>query len=448
MSKSKPAKPPIEKFSITEDTDLFTLQLKNDKLKNIIKDYNERYLYWDEVQRRDKIDEIDYIDLWKLLKLNRTIKARQIAINEHAAYTFQYNYTDHIAKQLHRFDLNLGGVLEGSTTIPEGQGDRYMINALMEEAIASSQLEGAATTRKAAKELLRSERAPKNQSEKMIVNNYLTIQEIKKYTETKLTPELILKLHKTITNQTLLKRENEGKFRETNDVKVVDGVSGEIYYDPPPHETIEKTINDICKFANHESNNEFIHPILRAISLHFLIGYLHPFVDGNGRTARALFYWYLLSKGYWLLEYISISKMILNSPAQYARSYICTEDDDNDLTYFFNYNLKIITQSLKGFRRYVSKQIETKTKIYDLNKIDGLNERQVEIIFKIQKEKHKMFSIKEIQNTFGTVYQTARTDLDGLVRLELLVKKKSGKKLLFHRSEKFNQEIEKLRKKQ
>lgn len=44
-----------------------------------------------------------------------------------------------------------------------------------------------------------------------------------------------------------------------------------------------------------------------------MIAYMHPFVDGNGRTARALFYWYMLKSGYWLTEYLSISRVIAKS---------------------------------------------------------------------------------------------------------------------------------------
>ncbi len=445
MSKSNPINPPPSEIDFSKDLETIS-KLSHPEVIATIKDFNDKYLYWDEVIRREIPEMITHESLWKLMKLNRKIKSKKIKVSELGGYQFDSNTTDFISKSLHRFDLNLGGVLEGSTTIPEGQGDKYMINALMEEAIASSQLEGAATTRKIAKDLLRTERKPQNISERMIVNNYLTIKELKKFTDRKLTPSLILHIHKTITSDTLELSKNEGKFRTNNNVNVVDGITGEIYYTPPDFNEIPQVINDICSFANSNQGNDFIHPIIKAITLHFLIGYLHPFVDGNGRTARALFYWYLLSKGYWLVEFISISKTILNSPAQYSRAYICTENDDNDLTYFYNYNLKMLSRALEGFRKYISKQISNKTNIYALQKIKDINERQVEIIFKIQKEKHKMFTIKEVQNTYNIVYQTARTDLLKLEKLGFLFQKKSGKKLLFFKSNRFDSLLDEAKK--
>lgn len=52
--------------------------------------------------------------------------------------------------------------------------------------------------------------------------------------------------------------------------------------------------------------------------LHFMLGYEHPFVDGNGRVARAMFDWAMLRNGYWLFEFISVSRIIRQAPAKYA----------------------------------------------------------------------------------------------------------------------------------
>jgi len=443
MSKAKPLPPPENDFDFKNDINLIIRHRTDLEVSQLVKEYNERYLYWDEVQRRKMPEGLDHESFWKLMKYYRLSRANNIKISDLPGFNFHYNMTDNIAKQLHRFDLNLGGVLESSANVPEGQSNKYMISSLMEEAIASSQLEGAATTRKVAKEMLRSERKPRNTSERMILNNYLTIQEVKKFSKSKLTPELICKFHKTITEGTLDHPTTEGSFRTNNEVQVVDNITGEVYYTPPNHEIIQKAILDICEFANSQKGNDFIHPIIRAITLHFLIGYLHPFVDGNGRTARALFYWHLLSKGYWLAEYISISKVIIESPSQYSRAYICTEDDQNDLTYFYHYNFKCLMKATKQFRNYTVMKVREKTKLYDLQRIKGLNERQIEVIQKVQKEKHKFFSIKEIQNTFDIVYQTARTDLLELEKIGYLIQKKSGRKILFHRSHDFDNVLKK-----
>ena len=85
-------------------------------------------------------------------------------------------------------------------------------------------------------------------------------------------------------------------------------------------------------FANSSAESPFVHPVVRAILIHFMIGYDHPFVDGNGRTARALFYWSMLRSGFWMTEYFSISSILRKAPSQYVRSYLHTESDDGDTT--------------------------------------------------------------------------------------------------------------------
>lgn len=438
-----PSIPPDSNIDYSNEAASLFRHLDNPDIKKLINEYNERYLYWDELKYKKIPDDISHEDLWKLVKQSRKLSQFGIKISDVSGFIFTYNITNQITKLLHQFDLNLGGILEGATTIPNDEKDRYLVNSLMEEAIASSQLEGAVTTRKVAKEMLRAERKPRNISEKMILNNYLTIKEVKKYKHEKLSSKLIRKIHSIVTKDTLDNPENEGVFRTTNEVKVVDVTTGDVFYTPPDHKFLEVLMEDFCDFANSKKDIGFIHPIIRAVILHFLIGYIHPFVDGNGRTARAIFYWFLISRGYWLLEYVSISKTIVEAPTQYARAYLYTEYDENDLTYFFNYNLKTIDKSLKKLQKYIERKIKEKRELFDLHQIDNLNERQVEIISKLLKEKHKLFSITEVQNIFGVVYQTARLDLLDLEKREFLVQKKSGKKLMFYRSDKFEEIIRK-----
>ena len=207
--------------------------------------------------------------------------------------------------------MNLGGTMGSSKIIHSEEKNRYLISSIMEESIASSQLEGASTTRRIAKEMLKSARKPRTSSEKMILNNYLTARMIKDIKIKKLTPEFILQIHKKITKETLEDKNFEGKFRESDDIKVIDETSGEVIYHPPKYELVPKLIQKVCDFANNK-NSSFIHPIIKASILHFLIGYIHPFEDGNGRAARSLFYWYLSKEGYWIIEFMSISRVIIN----------------------------------------------------------------------------------------------------------------------------------------
>lgn len=417
---------------------LFTDNELNIRLKEI----DAGYPYWDRFKRKTKdFDEPSEV-LWAIAKVVRNQHITNLSLCHLPEFKFKYNTTSKILQRLHEFDLHLGGVLEGKSIIPSDDRSRYLISSIMEEAIASSQLEGAATTREIAKQMLRTKRKPVTLSEKMILNNYLTIKKVLEYKDKKITKDLILEIHSIISKGTLENVANEGKFRENNKINVVDSVTGEIFYTPPSHEKIEMLMDHFCEFINTEDETQFTHPIVKGIILHFLIGYIHPFVDGNGRTARAMFYWFLLSKGYWLVEFMSISKIIIRAPAQYAKAYLHTEYDENDLTYFIDYNLKSLDLALQNLQNYIKRKVMEKKNLMHMIKHENVNERQADLMRGLIIDNHQSYTINEVQTQYGISYQTARTDLFSLQEMGYLKEKKFGKKLIFFKVDDFDDKLE------
>ncbi len=434
-----PERPP--EIEGNEIDDLFKY-LTNESLNQLIKEAISKYYYWSDFKYKFNSDQINAELLWKIVKINRDLSAENITIG--GRYTFKYNLTINTQQKLHEFDLNLGGRLGGEEIIPNSDKNRYLISSIMEEAIASSQLEGAATTRKDAKKMLREERKPKNESEQMILNNYNTIRKLKDLKDKKLTIDLILEIHSSITKNTLNNPNQEGQFRKSNDIVVVNP-NGDVVHIPPDFELLETLMKDYCDFANELNDKRFIHPIIRATILHFLMGYIHPFTNGNGRTARAIFYWHLLKEGYWLIEYMSISRMIKRSPGQYARAYLYSEFDDNDLTYFINYQLKTTELAFDSLKKYINRKIKEKQELYNFKIIKNINDRQIVILKSLFDEPKLTFTIKEIQNRFNTAYDTARTDIMGLEEYGLIKKNIIGKKkLIYYRSQNFDGVLSKL----
>lgn len=436
----KPEHPPSRSISDEEGKMILDLLSNPEEIEDVYK-VEVDYPYWDKFKVKTKDHKFESRLLWKFMKLNRNRSISRLQISKVNGFDFVYNTPRNVQEWLHQFDLNLGGTLEGKSIVPEKEKERYLISSLMEEAIASSQLEGAVTTREVAKNMLRESRKPKNHSERMILNNYLTIREILKYQDQKLTPELILRLHEIVTRETLDDANNEGRFRTNNDVKVVDHITGEVFYTPPDCIHLDQLMNDFCYFANAEGSQEFIHPIIRGIILHFLIGYIHPFVDGNGRLARTIFYWYLIKKGYWLIEFMSISRIIIRSPSQYARAYLFTEYDGNDLTYFIDFNLKSMDLALKSLKEYIKRKQQEKHQLFELIKSGNFNERQAEVIKQVLIKGDQSLTFNEIQSKFGITYQTARTDLLDLEVKGYLISKAIGKKFRFYKSDQFEEKI-------
>jgi Fic family protein len=381
-----------------------------------IKEINNDYLYWDKIKYK-KIDHLDPKQIWSIVKISRAFNYKHLTFGK---YHFNHVNTDYIQKILHYFDMNIGGYMGAKSIIPDSDKTRYLVSSIMEEAISSSQIEGANTTRKKAKEMLRKGVKPKNKSEQMIVNNYITIKHITQNRNDDLTPEKLLYIHGLVACDTLDNKAEEGAFRNSNDVHVVNHIDGEIVHTPPNQKEIEILIKDLCNFFNTDSKESFMHPILKGIVIHFMIGYIHPFTDGNGRTARALFYWYLLKKGYWLTEYLSISKIIQDTKNQYEKAYLYTENDTNDLTYFMTYHLKVMDNSFEGLKTYIQLKQKENLQIASFIKIPNVNERQAQLLKIIFDEPESIFTVKEIENRFAISNFTARTDLLGLEKLGFL----------------------------
>jgi Fic family protein len=198
----------------------------------------------------------------------------------------------------------------------------------------------------------------------------------------------------------------------------------------PPASTLDDRLAKVCAFGNQ--TEPFVHPVIRSIILHFIIGYDHPFVDGNGRTARALFYWSMLHHKYWLAEYISISQIVLKAPARYARAFLHTETDEADLTYFVVEQLSVIMRSLESLHEYIQRKTrEIQSLENELQGIEVLNHRQRALIRHAIRHPGKRYTVAEHQTSQNVSYESARSDLLNLAKRGLLTAKMVGVKWIF-----------------
>lgn len=392
--------------------------VQRDDARQLLSEANDNYWYWSDMKYKPRPNEISAEELWAAIKFSRFAQSKIIW----KKYNLTAFFTNRMQQQCHFFDMNFGGAWGNSSVIPIEDRTQCLISSLMEEAISSSQMEGASTTRKVAKEMLRKKISPRSRSEQMIVNNYTSIKFITEHRDEELSAELLLQIHSLMTHQTLDSADDEGRFRTADDVVVVNDVTGENVHTPPTYKDIPAFVEELCKFANSDNDGGFIHPIIKAIIIHFLVAYVHPFTDGNGRTARALFYWYMLKKGYWLTEYLSISRVIYKSKASYEKSYLYTESDGGDLGYFITYHLRALELAFKELQVYIKRKVAQRQGNADYIITYGVNERQAAIISWYRDNPTMSITVKEVENRFGISQPTARLDLDGLVKKGFLTK--------------------------
>jgi len=388
-----------------------------------------RYLHWDKLRHCSPPEGFSSEEWWLALKIKRRGLYKQLPFFSKDKKPFVYLISDPIPEILHEIDQGAGGFIQMPAQITNSETkDQYYVDSIIREAITSSQLEGAVTTRRIAKDMIRMGRPPHDKSEQMIFNNYKTMQRIGKIRDEALSQKLVFEIHELITDKTLDNPSETKRFRKPNERIVVTDMYNEVFHDPPPAHELEKRQNDMCNFANGRIPGTFIHPVIRSIILHFWLAYDHPFTDGNGRTARALFYWSMLRNKFWLFEFISISQIILNAPAKYARSFLYTETDDNDLTYFIIYHLQVIKRAINELHKYIRRKTLRLQKMESkLHGLVTLNYRQRMLISHAMRHPHQHYTIKGHQVSHNVVYQTSRYDLFDLEDRKLLECRKVGR---------------------
>ncbi len=402
---------------------------ESEKIRDLIRQNNElEYIHWDDL-RKEKVP-FDPVAFWFVLQAIRSTKCSKIEIDDEI---FSFCIPEKFQKHLFQIDKASPATFDRlfGELSHEANRELYLIDSLMEEAIASSRFEGSATARAYAKKILREGRKPRDISEQMIVNNFRTIGSLNELRDRPLSPELLTAIHMAITERTLESAKEEVKFRTSNNIVVGSrGDPAKIHNFPPDWKKIPDMIHDLCTFANND--DEHLHPIIKAIILHFLIGYIHPYTDGNGRTARALFTWYALKHHYDLFEFLSISRIFVHAPSHYPRAYQLTETDSNDMTYFIDFNLDIISSALDDLRRYLIHKKEEETESLRLREQNpNLSFRQAAMLRDFIGHPRRPYTFSELAGKYKVTLPTARTDLMLLERKGKIKKYLDGKQQVF-----------------
>ena len=392
-----------------------------------------RYEHWDRLRHLTPPPGLSHEQWWLGVKLARTTRQRPLPLSNVHGQAFKFTLPDSALEALHRIDSQARGWIGAAAPLQEPPpGDRFVLSSLMEEAIASSQLEGASTTRAVARDMIRQGRQPRDPDERMILNNYQAMQAIRRLKDEPLTVDAVLRLHATITEGTLEDPKAAGRLQRPDDQRVMvwDDQDGQVLHQPPPASELPRRMEAMIRFANEgPGEGAFLHPVIRAIALHFWLAHDHPFADGNGRVARALFYWAMLHRGYWMFEFASISRLIAQAPTQYARAFLHVETDGNDLTYFLIHQMELILRALDDFEAYVERKTEQIREVERLLKgSSSVNHRQLALLSHALRHPDAEYAIRPHMTSHNIAYATARADLFRLAELGLLKRRRMGRK--------------------
>lgn len=396
-----------------------------------------KYRHWETFRYTPPLTDYSAEEQWLAVKFARQALYRRLPLKDREGQSFRFALPNIALEMLHHIDRDASGNIRGSEQVTDdATRDTYLFKSVVEEAITSSQLEGASTTRKVAKAMIQEGREPRDRGERMIRNNYEGMLFIRRYVKEPLTPEIVLELQRRLTDSTLDITDGAGRLRRADEDIVIEDETGTRLHTPPHADELATRMRAMCDFANGVGETEYLPPPVRAIVLHFWLAYDHPFVDGNGRTARALFYWCMARYGYWLCEFVSISRILRKARGRYARSYVYTKTDENDVTYFLLYQMRVLRQAIEDLHGYLARKAkelrDTELLLTRAAAIVGdLNPRQLALIRHAMKQPLARYTVESHKRSHGVAYQTARTDLLSLAEQGLLEQRKAGRAFVF-----------------
>jgi Fic family protein len=398
-------------------------------------DTSKGYLAWDEFRHRPRPGSWPTERLWSLVKLRRSSTARPLpGLVTNAGKPFRLVVSDPLLAALQRIDTRSSLWPVSAPTSGSEDVDRaYRFRVAIEEAFHSSAIEGAVTTRRVAADMIRSGREPRTRSERMVLNNFRTLERLAEWSREPLTPELVCRLHASITDATLADESSVGRLRAADDVVVQEAATGDVVHVPPPHVELPERVQRLCDFANAEDGKEsFLHPLLRSIVLHHQLAYDHPFVDGNGRTARALFMWSILRRGYWWFRSLSISRAIDAARGAYYAAFRYVQGDEADVTYFVRQQVRCVEQELERLGAHVARTARLEMLARERAHVEArLNSRQVALLDHALRHDDVEYTFEDHARYHAVTYPTAWHDLTTMEGAGLLERTKRGRRAVF-----------------
>ncbi|HGM7176662.1 TPA: Fic family protein [Serratia marcescens] len=393
-----------------------------------------RYLHWDDLLKKTNNQE-KALAQWSLIKFARNAALKTVPTLGHALGPVAlFTLLPSMQKTCSLIDRSCteAGLndLINRISIP----GYYLHDFINEESIASSQLEGASTTRTAAKKMLAENRSARNESEKMILGNSRLMKLAWDSSAMDMSMGLLLEFHREATQGIDDNKYHPGQIRTTDDVWVA-GRDGDIVHMPPPAVELDGMLTLFIDWMNYPHEEvalprHYLHPVIKACIMHFGLGYLHPFHDGNGRVARALCYWYLFKHGYDAFLYISISQLLKEAPIQYGEAYLKTETDNQDVTYFVEYQCRVLERAVNGLinhaRTVAAKLREFDTWIFTSGIRKKMPAIQQTILNMAVMAPGESFTVKDFAERAGVSPAASRQHLEKLADAGILLKQEGG----------------------
>lgn len=389
----------------------------SEEYQALINDFITRYLSREEVMRRLPL-HISIQDFYPDLLHARRQQGQILPLMTQEGKEFWFTVNPSITCQVDR----ISAAARRENVLKPWVLDRLQETAVIEEAVFSSMIEGAFTTRDEAERMLKNTRQPRNKSEQMVKNNYDALNYVLEHLHGEITMETLIQIAGILTKDA---SEKEVTGYRTGQ-GIVAGQEG-LVYTPPPGDRLPEMMDSLIKFMKTSS----LHPVLKACIAHFYFVYVHPFSDGNGRTARALSLMILLQAGFDFFRTFPISGLVAKERGKYYKAIRDAENADGDMTFFVDVYSGMLSRALEQMEHEVTYRLLAQQWMNRLDESGKLNIRQLEGARWLLTNEKNQVTADAWKKKFQTVTETARQDLLLLCELGLLTRRMDGKRAVF-----------------
>lgn len=386
-------------------------------MQQLIEQFIARYLSRKEIIHRLPVS-VPITKFWPLLQQERRKRAIQLPLLDQNGVPFWFVVNASIEQQCD----SVAELARRDAVFDMPVFADMMDDAVIDEAVFSSMIEGAFTSREAAVGFLRKHREPANKSEQMVKNNYDALTYVLEHLEEPITEDMIVGIARIVTRNAA-----EDRVEGYRAGKVVVMGRDDVVYTPPEASAVPRMMASLIRFI-HESE---LHPVLKACIAHFYFVYVHPFGDGNGRTARALSYMMLLQSGYEFFRYFSISSMVAKERGRYYKAILNVEESDGDMTYFVDFYSDMLSRSVAEMEKHLTHHVLAGQRIRELENTGALNTRQLTGAKWLLEGEGTQVTVEIWRKKYKVTTETARRDLLALCTQGIVERHMDGRRAVF-----------------
>lgn len=334
----------------------------------------------------------------------------------------RFTYTNAIVNRLVEITSARDAVV-GAYLVPKWEVSLRR-EAMLRSAHASTSIEGNPLSLEQVTELARGREVMATRRAKREVLNYLEVlEDIEGYLfDGAITEDSVLKLHAAVSREVLDDPRNEGRYREVQ-VYVGNAATGEVVFMPPPPEEVESLMGDLVEWLASDAAAT-LNPVLVAGIAHYEFVRIHPFVDGNGRTARALATLVLVTRDFDIKRFFVLDDYYDSDRPSYYKALNDVDQDTLDLTGWLDYFTSGVLVAIARVKERVLHLSLDRRKRRQHGQL-ALTNRQIEILEAAIRDGR--ITSGDIARRYNISPQAARKELRKMAEMDILKRKGEGR---------------------